>query len=554
MLVGYHPGRVRALAAQTSAAIDDLGAIDCSEPAAGDARQAIWLARRNLAELWMPLLHRLMSSDAMTAWTAPPPGVESLRVEWAHTSAWLTVTDNETHDWSDDRLIAAVIAHDGSWRSDADGRPVDPFTVGDDLFVDAMQEIARRAAADTDFAAQLLADAGATATLGIMVAGGAFDPSFTATVGRRLLGPASAPVLPSERQRHAYATSAVLDRLASWPDVALDMLADADVRDGLVRRADLRTDAVREFVGAGLHLSVLADPTQLQHSLDALTSFVPLSHQAQFPPGLAQGIAAAVGTHMDHLGRLLDAGAGSFFDVDAIGSLDVAGDPVTYADLSSLYGRVVRDPDAQRLLEVGLTDFLEAQLEIVPAAIEKSAAAAHPRDLGDIIRTQVEPVVKALTLVFGDAAAFEQRRIDELLAARRADRNRAIDVGFTLAGALAATRPITTLLKVGEDVRPSAPGGDDRVPENDALARLDGVVAREALRLVVASDELRVAAGLDVVDDDTWRRLTEAADDPSVDFSNRGALMHQLAIDGPDGVLVETFLAEATGTVDATPG
>ncbi len=542
MLLGYHPGRIRALLAQTHAAIDDLAHIDCSEPAAAAARDVIWLTRRNLADLWMPLLHQILASDAMTAWSAAPPPVASVRDEWARTAAWLTIEDSVTRAWSDERLIDAVVAQHGA---------VPPG----DLFDDATKEIARRVASDPSFAERLLAAAGASEALALMVTTAAFGPAFTAEVGRRLLSPAASfGPLPDDHHRLAEATSAVLDQLATWPHIALELLHDPGVRDGLVFRAGLRTDAVREFVAAGLHLAVLDDATALGRSLDALIAFVPLAERTAFPPGVAQGIAASVGTHMRHLGPLLDAGAGSFLDVTGTAPLAVDGDPVTYADLESLYGRVVRDADAQVLLDIGLTDYLVERLRVVPDAATATAASAHPADLGDIIRTRLEPAVKALTLTFGDAATLEQRRIDDLLASRRRLQDRAVAVGFTLAGALPTVRPVTTVLKLAEKLRPDGTTGIDRVPEHDALVTLDGVVAREALRLVVADEQLRAAAGLDVLDDTTWRRLVAAADDPAIDFSNRGALMFQLGVDGADAVLVETFFAAATGTVDATPG
>lgn len=541
-MLGYHPGRVRALLARTHATIEDLGAIDCSEPAAAAARDVIWLTRRNLAELWMPLLHQILECDAMTMWTAPPPPVSSLRDEWARTARWLTIEDSVTRSWSDDRLIDAVVAHTGDGPTG-------------ELFDDATREIARRATIDPAFADRLFTAAGDTATLAWMVSRGSFGPAFTAEVARRLLSPAASigPVA-GDRRRHAAATSAVLDRLAAWPAVALELLHDPGVRDGLVFRADLQTDAVREFVAAGLHLAVLADPGALASSLAALSAFVPLAERTAFPPGVAQGIAASVGTHMAHLGPLLDAGASSFLDTGGTAPLTADGRPIGDADLESLYGRVVRDPDAQVLLDIGLTDLLVERLADVPAAASAAAASANPIDLGDIIRLRIEPAVKALTLVFGDAAAAEQRRLDDVLTARRAEQDRVTTVGFTLAGALPATRPVTTVLKLAEKLWPDATGNETRVPEQTVLVTLDGVVAREAIRLVIADDALRAAAGLDVLRDATWRRLNDAAADPTIDFASRGALMLQLGLDGTDAVLVETFLATVTGTVDATPG
>lgn len=548
MLLGYDPGRVRALATRTAAAIDELAAIDCDLPEAHAAHDAISLTRRNLAELWMPLLDRILASDALIASTTTP--LDRVRAEWTTTADWLTVDESVTRSWTDRRLIDAVIAHDASWRTDETG---DPLVPAGDLFDDAMREIARRAAFDDGFAEQLLAAAGDTATLGVIVAGASFGPTFTAAVGRRLLGPASSQgLLPDARSRHELATGLVLERLVTWPDVALDLLGDDVVREGLLWREGLPTGAVREFVAAGLHQAVRDDPTELQRSLDVLAGFVPAARRTPFPAGLAQGIAAAVGTHMAHLGPLLDPGAEGFLDVAGTGRLTVGGEPVSDADLVSLYGRVVRDPDAQLLLELGLTDLLVELLADVPPAAAKASGSQYPVALGDLVRTQIEPAVKALRLVFGDAAVHEQRRIEQLLARRTHERDQLLDVGLSLAGMLTVSTPVSALLKVADDLRPSAASRDDGVPDNAVLARLDGVVAREALRLVVADDQLRAAAGLDVLDDENWQRLVAAASDPAVDFANRGTLLAQLAIEGPDELLVDSFFARATGTADAT--
>ena len=551
--VGFQPERIRSLMAHTSTAIVGLASIDGSDPACATLHHLIRLTRRNLEEHWMPLLCDIVSNDAMTTWT-PASALQGLRDEWTSTAAWLTIQQNETSAWSDRRLIDAVIAHDIAWPSAADGAFVDPTERHDDLFVDAMREIARRAALDPRFAELLLRDAGHTSTLGLMVTRAPFGPSFSAAVGERLLGPqATSGLLPDERMRHAVVTGEVLEHLSRWPALALEMLGDPNVRAGLVWQADLAVDSVREFVASGLHLAVLSDHDELQRSLDALAGFVPLAHEAPFSPGLAQGIASAVGTHMSHLGPLLDADTDAFLDVDGRGTMDADGRQITSADLASLYGRVVHDPDAQVLLTVGLTDQLEALLDAVPAAVDKASTSASPPPMGDVIRARIEPAVKAITFVFGTAAAVEQDRIDALHAERQRARREAVGVGMTLIGMAPGGKPVTRVLSTARRLLPPAQP-PDAVADGDVLVDLDGVVAREALRLVVSDPDLRASAGLDVVEESTWNRLVTAADDPSIDFSNRGTLMLQLELDDIDAVLVDTFFAMATGTVDATNG
>ncbi len=70
MHTAYDPDRVRQLSMRTAMAIDALSMIGSTDPAAADALRTVRLLRRNLEDLWMPLLRQIEASRAMISWTA----------------------------------------------------------------------------------------------------------------------------------------------------------------------------------------------------------------------------------------------------------------------------------------------------------------------------------------------------------------------------------------------------------------------------------------------------------------------------------------------------
>src|SRR4029077_4941123 len=64
----YDPVRIELLSTRTAQAVDELGAIRCSDPCAADALRAVRLLRTNLEDLWLPLLAQIRPSGAMITW------------------------------------------------------------------------------------------------------------------------------------------------------------------------------------------------------------------------------------------------------------------------------------------------------------------------------------------------------------------------------------------------------------------------------------------------------------------------------------------------------
>jgi hypothetical protein len=66
--VGYDPARLVVLRSHTIAAIESLRWLTSDDPAAWDALLAARVTREHLEQIWMPLIDRIIGSDAMVTW------------------------------------------------------------------------------------------------------------------------------------------------------------------------------------------------------------------------------------------------------------------------------------------------------------------------------------------------------------------------------------------------------------------------------------------------------------------------------------------------------
>jgi hypothetical protein len=66
--IGYDPGLLAMLRLRTVAAIESLRAVASDEPAAWEATVTARVARQHLEELWLPLIDRVVASEAMRTW------------------------------------------------------------------------------------------------------------------------------------------------------------------------------------------------------------------------------------------------------------------------------------------------------------------------------------------------------------------------------------------------------------------------------------------------------------------------------------------------------
>jgi hypothetical protein len=66
--IGYDPARLATLRARAIAAIESLRTVVSDDPAAWDAVLAARVAREHLEQIWLPLIDRIIGSDAMVVW------------------------------------------------------------------------------------------------------------------------------------------------------------------------------------------------------------------------------------------------------------------------------------------------------------------------------------------------------------------------------------------------------------------------------------------------------------------------------------------------------
>ncbi len=66
--IGYDPGLLAMLRLRTVAAIESLRTVVSDEPAAWEATVTARVARQHLEELWLPLIDRIVASEAMLTW------------------------------------------------------------------------------------------------------------------------------------------------------------------------------------------------------------------------------------------------------------------------------------------------------------------------------------------------------------------------------------------------------------------------------------------------------------------------------------------------------
>ncbi len=66
--IGYDPARLATLRARAIAAIESLRAVASDDPAAWDAVLAARATREHLEHAWLPLIDRIIGSDAMVTW------------------------------------------------------------------------------------------------------------------------------------------------------------------------------------------------------------------------------------------------------------------------------------------------------------------------------------------------------------------------------------------------------------------------------------------------------------------------------------------------------
>ena len=388
MEIGYDPERVRALSHHTAVAIDRLRSIRSDDPAAADALRTIKLTRRNLEDLWMPTLLRIVRSDALVSWTELDPAL-----------GWWTAMSPLT----DDVLLGYV-----TW---ADPLQPDPLRPGmpepDGLDLDVLaRELALRVARDPEFADRLLALAPATTIIGNLTGRADFPPTFLADVVTAMMWP-HGPQTTADLDGYAASLSSVMAALVHHPASCLDLLLDPGVVYGIASWERLDDDIVREFTLAGMYDAVAADPGRLADGYRVIATLTTIANgplDDGLNPAMAVGIAGSMAGYVPTLAPALafEANARSVVIIDGV-EIDLG----TYDELVGLFGVVLRDRSAQAAIGPVVSEYATQTVTDLGAGVGTLTGVEHVADFADLL---VDATRAEQSTLMAEAAAEEGRR------------------------------------------------------------------------------------------------------------------------------------------------
>jgi hypothetical protein len=489
MEAGYEPGRLMQLLHRTVEAIDALGDLTSSDPAAADATRTIRLARTNLEDHWMPALRDIEHSDTMLRWRAsrlgtfgfrdlgiigdPLPdhlgleGTAKVRIPAQRRSELL-----RRLDFLERRAITA----DGLRRTGTTsvGAPTN------DELAELAAALAWWVARDDRFADELVDLSTSNMLIGPLLREASFASSFTSSVIRRMAVP-NGPDTGVDHDRYAIALSTALASLTADPAACLDLLLDQPTTYALASWRSLDTAALADFVVSGLHVAVAAEPHRLGDGYEVVRF---LTRAANGPldggmsAGMAVGVASSLVGYIDTLAPAIEQEGETPVVIRAVTpSLELG----TYDDLVDLFGAVIRVPDAQPALGTVLAAYTFETFERVGGDATTRPDLTHLAEFADLI---------------GDASRTEQAELVMAAAVEEARR-----------------RQLSGLVGFGTNVALLASGAG-------SVAR---AIAGQAVRLATAwrnqtdSESLRVgnipAETYDLI---TVAAVASAASDPSI--------------------------------------
>lgn len=502
MDLAYDPERVRRLGRATTEAVEHLRSIGSDDPAAQGALDAVRLARRNLADHWMPLLTAVAASRALLDWSAGGPTTPGPPGHHRAGSGRPPVrTSTETDDELVDRFLLTVhllASHD------PDDHP------GERTLTDLAVALAARARRSPAVAERLLQLAGQTPSLALLTSLADFprDIAVAAVAGALV---ADEPTGAPGSAHHLAAVTAALSAMVSDPGAALDVLRVPGTVAALGTWDGLDQDLVESFVTAALHDAVVRDPQRLGDGYRVVVELVRLAGH-DFDDGMRPGLARGVGTSLPAYVETLAPAIRREGDGEVVVLLGADALVIgTYDDVVELFGAVLRDPVAQ--VSIGVT------------------AGAYTRRLvagrgAEVVRgTHLARATRFADLL-GDATRSEQAELVVAAAAEEAARRDlgsmaglGLGVGLTAAGVGSVARSVTsrvvsTVTRAVADVEPA------QMPGEPIPAAVYDVITTSALALVVHRAELREPLGLAGVDAAQWDELRarmvqiERTDDP----------------------------------------
>lgn len=371
--IGYDPDRIRALVRLTVESIEGLARIRTADPDAADAVRVARAARRNLEDVWMPLLREIEASAAMISWSNSR--LASLRAEWSANSAWLS--HHPHRDLGDEAILLELARMDERVPLVHD----DPSQADYDAWLARQRgfahELARRVRANPAFAAELVSASYDSPSIGLLAGLAEFPSSYRADL---LAAALDHPWWEDgwEMDKYAAAADTLMESLLDEPDRCLDVLGGGNAARTLAGWYPLDQELVAEFVRTALVVDPDREADLLPAGYDVLRRFAELANGTPFDgdgfqPGAATGLAGSIGRYMptfvaalenEHATvEVMSHGLGGEYDF-TLG---------TREEVVDLFGALTRVPSAQA--ELGGT---------LDLAVRDALGGDAPFDVGDV--------------------------------------------------------------------------------------------------------------------------------------------------------------------------
>lgn len=471
---GYDPVRILALRERTRAAVTDLGAALGGEvrhdPDAADARRVVGLLLANLTGQWIPLLDRIVASDAMISWRTSGPAGDDLAsivrrlVGGTGSPRWQPLShhfDRSTAEVARGLLAAATayrqVVDDGgdlpaarvellAWLTEAADRAVSANaaailhrTLGDH----GLAAVLRAVEQDTELEQLgLLGASDGTSASGITGAAGlrlldglvAADPATIPSVVERITASAAlVSLLAASAHRLGDELLAALTRAtvlgtaghALWAGTpgVIDRTAAADA---LVRALADRPDSTRDLLADLDVATVLATSRALDATVteaiwaaalgrpgsgpgDLTARLEVLATLAHLAPEeeLSGGTRRGIARGLASMWPLLSPHLDRRLPVYGTWTDDTLVEIGPYEDVATLVGQVVDDERAQGSLGVGISAFLHDQLATAAVDVRR-APDETPADAALHVAARLADVSRVVDLVVDGAAEREE--------------------------------------------------------------------------------------------------------------------------------------------------
>ena len=478
MDAGYEPSRIDHLSRRTLEAIDALGALVSSDPAAADAIRAIRLTRHNLEDHWMPALRDIERSDTMVRWRVSRLSTFGLRsvssladalpdhLRPGGGAATIPAKRREQLLARLDLLERKALAADADRAAGVDptGAPTNT------ALVDLGRRLSWWVARDDGFASELAALSTSNMLIGRLLGIARFPTSSTSAVIRWMAAP-NGPDTDVDHDRYAQSLNAALAALVDDPASCLDLLLDQPTASALAAWDELTDAALTDVVVSGLAVAVVADPARLQDGYDVLEFMTRAANgplDSGFNAAMALGLAMTMPTYVDVLAESIVSVGSDDRVVVSSDATGVSADFGTYAEFQGLFGAIMRHRPAR------------IQLGALTATWAHDTVAATDR------RTSFDAAlhdVSTFTTMLLDAADHEQRQVVAEFEQREAS-NAAhiaviawgVDLAIGARGASAQVRSATSTA-----IRAGAAWIDDDQPDDVTATGLGEEVRRQMM-------------------------------------------------------------------------